>query len=1542
MRCPACGASVHVGPQAARAPAPLGLDDLDLDLPVAKPTGAASAFGAKPAAAPKPSYAESADLPALKGAPDQRLSASVGDDLADLPAPKAQLKPEQADPITSTFDLDLPAPKANSAPDAAGAFADLPAPKPRGPAQPEPLGAKGKPSAPTSGPLLSELPAPKARADARSPLLSDLPAAKPKAVGPLLSDLPAPKTKQTGPLLSDLPAPKPRPSAASESSGPLLSDLPAPKAKPSAASPNSGPLLSDLPAPKQRPAASSGAFSPDLPAMAKPKGSLPEAPLTHDLDLPMAKGRGAPLPPDLEPPGLGTRPDRPAARLELDAPLAPGAPAPNTPKRSFARPSLADAKPGPSLPARAPEPLLGTMPKDSLAIEPKPFYGSAPPAGIFGKLDELGQAPQPPLPMEPEPARSLGMPDLVDLPAPSDLPAVKRAKPKATALGLGGGLARDSLDLPSGFDAQPAPLPIGEPEHPFGSPLDAPQVAPQPALSDLDLPAPRDLPVLKKKPAPLATALGLGSGFGAPSKGGFEVQLLNSGAATAQAHTPELSLDLPPMSGREQGHRPAPELDLGEFDGALDHMESKGGGSFGALDVELDLTPRKRDLGSFGELEPIELPTAAANSNTGPFNTMELAPGDLMLTNPGAGGLRPSSRRTDLGLELKGMMDLSSGPNDTAGTANFGELDLGIGRDSPAPMPLEASMPRMTTEQIGGIQDAELVELSEEEIALREKRRRRFQKKMPGWVFPVALIGTVSLTGVALGLFTHHGYFGVYLMEQLLPAAGDPARVAEAIQQAERKSKSDTYGDVRKALTILSDARNEAGLNIPLLTRSLLHEALYQLRFGEDAQSAQRAAAILARLMERNDGSTELQVARAADAARRGELSEANRLLAEAPAQQDAYRDLLVGELALLEQQAAQAERAFAAAKRYGAGARASWGLARAQLAAGKHDAARAAAEATLAESPRHAGAHTLVGEALLEQGKTAEALEHARIAAGRVAIDGEYARPSSHERAQALALEGHIEEALDHPSEAQAAYEQALAVDPLSVPVLLGSGRMLMRLGRPQDALSRFDSAISARPSATIDARGSSPLLDAGLGSVQALLALARAPEAFERIKALRAQFPEVAQVTLWYGHTLAALERWDEAEAAFRDTIEKAPKMFAGYVGLSQLLFKRERPEEAARLLSLASGKVDDGAEVRRMLGHSELARNHLPEAVQQFEAALRFDPRDAGALFGLAVTQRKSGDLDAAEQTLNRLTKVDPSFPGLALEQGQLLENRGEYARAIEAYRKALESRPTDSELKLRLGAALVTSGQADEAEGVLNQVLKVRPTSAEAEHYMGRVLFARNETAQAAQRFERAVNFDTLKAEYHMYLGWALLEQGNYGGALSSIEKAIARDPNLGDARWLLGRIQLRTGAVRDALGNFQAALRLKPGRTEALAQMGDAYDELRDLPQAIRSYQEALKKAPENAAWWYRLSRLQLDRGLKTDARSSLSEAVLRGDRLRTKPSWLADAHRAYADLLHESKRTAEANDHYRLFLELAPLGHPDRAEIEELLYRTRR
>jgi tetratricopeptide (TPR) repeat protein len=239
--------------------------------------------------------------------------------------------------------------------------------------------------------------------------------------------------------------------------------------------------------------------------------------------------------------------------------------------------------------------------------------------------------------------------------------------------------------------------------------------------------------------------------------------------------------------------------------------------------------------------------------------------------------------------------------------------------------------------------------------------------------------------------------------------------------------------------------------------------------------------------------------------------------------------------------------------------------------------------------------------------------------------------------------------------------------------------------------------------------------------------------------------------------------------------------------------------------------------------------------------------------------------------------------------------------------------------------------------DAASTTLAQVQRARPASGEAEHFVGRIDFARGNFPEALAHFERALQLDQTRPEFYLYAGWAALETGSLGQALMRIENAIERDQTLGDAYWLRGTIRLRTGAVRDALADFQRTRELRPSRIEALAGMGDCYDQMRQVPEAVRAYEEAVAAMPARGEWWYRLGRLQLDASRTADSVRSLSRAAVLGDADQHRPGWLADAHRVLGDAMKLAGERAGAIEHYRRYLEIAAPNAIDRDAVQESL-----
>ena len=1324
--------------------------------------------------------------------------------------------------------------------------------------------------------------------------------------------------------------------------------VPAPGAAPRQGAPvKPAPVKPPAPAAPTKPGAPAAKPTPPTQAFV-PRPPPPAPKLSDDPDLPAAKP---------------VKPVSPFAPKPVRAAPAPAAPQDDeiadlpAPKPAAARgpiaPAFQPSKPaarGPIAPAFDPSDGGVDLPAPKKQPIAPAFPGAKPAAAKTTQPEESFADLELDLPGLKQDARDHSDFD-VDLPAPKsgdggidiDLPAPKRTAPKPVA-----------SPEPSAAPRRPAPLAddFGEVDLPAakGS-IDLP-AARRPTqggfeLDELDLPAPKELSDL---PMPKATG-----------GGGFDDLDLPMPKGAADLPVPKPSgggggfddLDLPiPKAGQDL---PAPKT-------------GGGGGGFDDLDLPIPKSaqnlpaPKRSSESDFGELD---LPISKSGANLPARSSAppsEVSFDDLELPEPGPrASVRAPAPRPPLPDDTGAELDLPPAAPERvprtpdgragAGGVGFGEIDFGDDGDDMEFADLPEERPSLTgareaAQSRGAIGVADTAEADAprgavvDRIVRPQEPRARRRGGVRAVTVVLVLLVLAGLAGVGAGMFTPYGYFGMYAIEQLLPEAGDEATARSTIDSAEQIAASDAYVDVRASISELGAARRKMGLNRRLLARSLVHESLYRVRFGEDAASEARSVAILQRLESRGGEAPGMALARAAHALAQGDAAGAQRHLTAARVEspQDPYVDLVAGEAALLAGEHDRAAEAFEQAAQKGGGARAQWGLARAKLGAGDAEAASSAIDAVLAASPRHAEALAAKGELLVARGELDGALELAQQAAGITPIEGETLRPSHRAKARAFALIGRIQEMRGNRSAARQAYDDALAADPHHVPALIGAGRVLLADGRNRDALTRFEAALGSMAGAAgTEASGRSLEHEAKLGAARAMIHVDRVQDAKQTLTELVAALPEDAEVALWLGKAEQALGEHAAAEQQFRESVRLAPDRFDGYLALAQLFFETERPADAAAVLNEARRQVEETAHVLRLLGESELARNDHEAAIAQFNRALALDSNETAALFGLGVAQRRAGRLEQAQEAFGRVAERDAGWPGLALERGMVFEALGQSDRAVAMFRRALEESPEDPDLMLRLGAAYVAAGQIEEADETLQKVMEARPNSAEAEHFMGRVLLARGEPGEALHHFSRATSLDPNRGEYWLYIGWAALDQGDLSRALESVAKAIELDPSLGDAHWLRGRIRVRTGAVRDAETDLKRALELKPSRHEAWADLGDAYDQLRRVSDAVRAYEEAVERVPTNGAWWYRLGRLRMDSGNASGSRAALERATTLGDALEDRPAWLPDAHRVLGDAARLTGARAQAIEHYRKYLEIAPQNAIDRDDVQRNL-----
>jgi tetratricopeptide (TPR) repeat protein len=808
----------------------------------------------------------------------------------------------------------------------------------------------------------------------------------------------------------------------------------------------------------------------------------------------------------------------------------------------------------------------------------------------------------------------------------------------------------------------------------------------------------------------------------------------------------------------------------------------------------------------------------------------------------------------------------------------------------------------------------------------------------------VAALGAIAVVlgaGFYLGT-TQYGLFGIHLVEPLLPASGDAVMVAQEVEAAEMLASSDTYAATRQALASLETARADASLNRSLIARSLLHESYYQVRYGQEAQSASTADTLRLHLQRRGDEAPRVHVALAADALRTADTATATSEVALAAQEDptDLYVDLLAGEIALRAREGQAAVDAFERAMKKHDSARAQWGLARGYRVLGDREKAAAAAKATRELSPNHAGARVAVAGLLIDEGEIDEAYQLLEAPAGLAPIEGATLKVARADKSSSLTLIARIEEHRGRLGAAREMYEKGIELDTSNADAALGAARLVLLEGAYQDAYARFQTVLGSEipPGAEMDVTGKPKVVvDAKLGATEALLAMGKADDAEKLLADLRTPEPVNADVELWQGMVAEGLGNTKEAVRHFRNSIALEPTSFRAYMALAQHYRSTKRPGEAVGVLVEAQQNVEITAEVRRLLGWAELDRNRIDEAIKQFAQALEMEPGDSAVQFGLAVAYRRKGMLEEAGAELEKVQALDAKFPGLALEKGRLAEASGDMNAAVTSYREALGDSPNDAVLKSRLGAVLVLTGGLDEGEKLLRQVIEAQPYSAEAEHYLGRVELERGQVEAARQHFLRAARLESDSGLYRMYVAWVALESNEMTTALRELDTALKLDPTLGDAYWLRARIRIRAGVVRDALADLQKAIELNPDRVDAWAAMGECHYQLGQMKEAIVDFEKAVAGDPERGYWWYRLGRLQLDEGRRAEALRSFGAATSLGDKAPGRKAWLADSHRLTGDIYYAQKKRQDAVVQYGRYLELADRDAIDRADVEAKL-----
>lgn len=348
-------------------------------------------------------------------------------------------------------------------------------------------------------------------------------------------------------------------------------------------------------------------------------------------------------------------------------------------------------------------------------------------------------------------------------------------------------------------------------------------------------------------------------------------------------------------------------------------------------------------------------------------------------------------------------------------------------------------------------------------------------------------------------------------------------------------------------------------------------------------------------------------------------------------------------------------------------------------------------------------------------------------------------------------------------------------------------------------------------------------------IAHIRVLMEVGRYEDAVDAARDAGADHATAVANTL--GEALMALGRMEEAEAAFRTSIDgRAADAVVAELNLALLRYHSGRVDDAMaafdRFIDIYNGAerlvADELTAVATAVRHLGAREPDLfRDALRAFDEAIaaaasenalpssRFEPRIR--LGELLLEKYNSPD---AQETFGEVLQVNPNHPAALLGRARARYFDGT-PEAMELVRRALEVNPNLVPARVFLARLLIDFEDYEAAFEEVERALEVNPRALDALATVAAIHYLRGDEAAFENARQRALALNPAFADLYNLAAELAVRQRQYAGAVTLARRAIQLDATSWRGWGLLGLNQLRTGDVAEARRSLETAFEGDP-------------------------------------------------------------------------------------------------------------------------------
>ena len=418
-------------------------------------------------------------------------------------------------------------------------------------------------------------------------------------------------------------------------------------------------------------------------------------------------------------------------------------------------------------------------------------------------------------------------------------------------------------------------------------------------------------------------------------------------------------------------------------------------------------------------------------------------------------------------------------------------------------------------------------------------------------------------------------------------------------------------------------------------------------------------------------------------------------------------------------------------------------------------------------------------------------------------AVDGNGPNRPSYLRLRAL-----IELSAGDAESALKDVKEALAANPDDRNNLQLNGDVLMKLGKPDDAIAVYKRILSQ------DTNNRFALISIGYAE----RAAGRDKDAEKYFKQLAAADPTLYVPHLALGDLYAARKEYSKAEAEYNKALPLAPDnglIVAG--GLNAAVESHDMKAGAA------------------WMAHITDAMNREPQLLREKERYLSF-----------------KGDYAQSAVVGKQAIKVLPKDRDVVVYLGYDLLYLQKYDDLLKLSTSYMNVLPKEPDIPLFAGYVYKHSGDKEKAEEAFSEAIKRDPDHVETAYVnRGYMLNDLHEPQSAEADFQTALKMQPSDGEAHLGLAYSELDLQKYPAALKQSSLAEKSMGDIRDVHVIRATAYANQAMLSKAIPEYRAALKFTPDDGMLHMGLGNALLGLRHFHQALDELQLAVKDSPDD-------------------------------------------------------------------------------------------